>query len=226
MKLGRKENATRLNLQIALWFGVCVVLLVFFALESKFDGKHRFTVDVFDVKTGEHNVISLEPLSSSASILQIAKGVRGLAIDGHINTKADSKQFFAGKEVTGLNIASVFLDSFIHSKSVVSDLTTIDLLRLIVSSYSLSTSNIKAVSLVLPIADYETDKLLSSFFLDKTISQENVSIQIINGTEIPGFGNRLARVIVNSGGTVVSITTSALPVKNSRINYVGKKTYT
>lgn len=244
MKLGRREASARFNLQIALWFGICIVLLVFLSLifrfafiarDSKFDGKHRFTIDVFSIKTKEHSVISIEPLSSSASILQVS-GAESLNIgrilkfpvDGHItqNRQGNSQKLFRDKEISGSDIAFVLVDSIINSRKMSSDLTIIDLFRLVISFFNLSSANIKVLSLVLPIADYETDKLLSSFFIDTTVSLENVSVQIVNGTEISGLGNRLARVISNSGGNIVSVITSTSPIKHSQINYIGKKTYT
>jgi hypothetical protein len=67
---------------------------------------------------------------------------------------------------------------------------------------------------------------VSDLFKDNTIITENLNIQIINTTDIPGLGKQLERVIVNQGGNVISVTNSREPVKKSKIQYIGEKNYT
>ena len=68
--------------------------------------------------------------------------------------------------------------------------------------------------------------MVSSFFTDQQIALEKKRIQIINGTDITGAGNRLANVISNMGGDVVIVLTSDKEEPVSKIIYSGNKSYT
>ncbi|KKQ29054.1 MAG: hypothetical protein US43_C0009G0001, partial [Candidatus Levybacteria bacterium GW2011_GWA1_37_16] len=61
---------------------------------------------------------------------------------------------------------------------------------------------------------------------DTSIEKDHQTIRIINGTEVIGLGNRLARLITNMGGDVIIVATSDSLIKKSSILYIDKKTYT
>lgn len=242
MKQKKPSTVRAPNLKIVYWFGICIFLLVglslFFkvltvALRSHFDGKHRFSIDI--QSNSGRMIVSLEPLTSSESILKIPKDVHGtrigkllkIPIDGKIQLSNDyAEKLLEKKDITDSDITNFFTQTLFHYQSLDTDLTFIDLLRLFVSASTLSRPKVKVSSLVAPLNDYETDKVISALFNDSSVSQENVSIQIVNATSVSGLGNRLARLITNSGGTVVSVATSEVPVTKSRITYIGEKTYT
>lgn len=221
------------NLNVALWFGITVVFIILISLlfrfaavlfSSKFDGKHRFTVDI-QTPSAKHWLVSVEPISDTCSILQVSGThtrigkLLKVPVDGKIQLRSDS-------EISASNVAFIFLDTIYHYKSTDTNLTLVDLFRLSISAYALSPSAIKEASLTPPFNDYETDKLVSSLFKDSEIAREAVSIQVVNGTDITGFGNRLARLLSNNGGTVIAVSTAAESVQSSRITYIGHKTYT
>lgn len=227
------KNGDR-NLRVVLWFGISVALIILISVllrfaavlfASKFDGKHRFTVDI-QTPSAKHWIVSIEPISSSGSILEVS-GVRTRQIGKLLKIPTDGKIAQRNDaEVSENTIAFVFLDTILHYKNTDTNLTLVDLLRLSISSYGLSSSAVKVSQLALPVNDYETDKLMSTFFKDSEIAREAVSIQVINGTDVSGFGNRLARLLSNCGATVIAVSTASHTVKSSRITYVGKKTYT
>lgn len=91
---------------------------------------------------------------------------------------------------------------------------------------SVSDTNVSFEKIQLPLDDHALDTILSRIFTDSIIEEENQDIEIINSTEVSGLANRLARLITNMGGNVVSITTSKNPSNTSKILVSNKKKYT
>lgn len=56
--------------------------------------------------------------------------------------------------------------------------------------------------------------------------REKISIAIVNGTGVAGLGNRIARLITNIGGNVVSVSTSDNLISDSEILYSKENNYT
>ncbi len=62
------------------------------------------------------------------------------------------------------------------------------------------------------------DKEIKDLYKDNRIVDEHLLIEVLNGTDKPGLANRIARLIVNLGGTVVSIGNISKPVKNCQLS--------
>lgn len=61
------------------------------------------------------------------------------------------------------------------------------------------------------------DNLLSSIFIDDTVRNENIRLEVVNTTSYSGLGNRAARIITNIGGSVVSVASSDSPSQGCQI---------
>jgi len=228
----KKKAAKKNNLNIALFFLVSFLFLIFVSLiiklvivlkNSKFDGDHRFTVAV----SAKDNikVISFSPQEKSISILTVDGKVNenigkflAVPIDDHIVSNEIS--------ISRANITSNLLKSIIDLDKLKSKLTSIDILRLSYFTKSVPLTSIYEKKIIKDLDEYTRGVLVSSLFTDQQISTEKKRIQIINGTDITGVGNRLATVINNIGGDVVIVSTSERKEKVSKIIYSGNKSYT
>lgn len=226
----KKKKVQGHTLRLAITFFVLVGLLVAGSLlvklatvveKSRFDGMHRFTVEFKEEQSSQ--VVSFAPDTRSMSILKIqdipatfsAGKFLGIPIDARVKNRK-------GQEDIALELQSLL---FSYGK-VETTLTPIDILRLWLFAKGVSSSSLTLREVSPTLAQGSIDRISSSLFLNYSLSQENASIQIINGTGALGLGSRLARLITNMGGNVVSVETSDDPIRQSKITYQTKKTYT
>lgn len=228
----KKKSVKRNNLNIALFFLVSFLFLIFVSLiiklvivfkNSKFDGNHRFTIAVS--AKDNTKVISFSPQEKSISILSVDGKVNGnigkflaVPIDDYIVSDKIS--------VSRANITSSLLRSILDLDKFNSKLTSIDILRLSYFAKFVPLTSIYEEKISVDFDEVTRELLVSSFFTDQQISTEKKRIQIINGTDITGVGNRLATVISNMGGDVVIVSTSDKEEKVSKVIYAGSKSYT
>lgn len=231
-RIGSKEAAFLFFGFLATVLVASLILkLVSTIIESKFDGTHRFTILVKG--EGKQLVVSVEPVTNSVSLALISSQRnigRFLEIPIHANVfqgnRSDIENLFKKKENLEPKDVSLFLGKLMISRYQRSDMTMLDFIRVMAASYPVPKHLLKQKEIDLLINEYEIDKISSSLFLDKIIEQENASIEVMNGTEISGLGNRLARFISNMGGVVVSVKTSDRIQETSQIIYKGKRSYT
>jgi len=231
--MGKKKSAVKKNnLKIALIFLGIFLFLIFVSLiiklvivfqNSKFDGSHRFTIAV----SGKDNtkVISFSPQEKSISILYVDGKINenigkflAVPIDDYI---VSDKIYISRTNITSSLFRSILDLNKLHSK-----LTSIDILRLLYFAKFVSLTSVYEKKISTDLDEQTRELLISSFFSDQQISVEKKRIQIINGTDITGAGNRLATVISNMGGDVVIVSTSDREEKVSKIIYSGNKSYT
>lgn len=231
------KPAQKNNLRMVVIFliGVLVLLgislcfkVITLAVNSTFDGSHTFIFGVspHDKHVKKVTLISYAPDRGSIAVLRIAN-VSSIAeagkrlevpIDGYIttnNTTLFENDFGEDKEAV---LAET--KKFLFQSGNTTNSTFIDHLRLLLYANSVSSHNILSREVALPLDDTSLDKVAFFLFADQTISQEKASIAIINGTGIPGLGNRLARFISNMGGNVVSVSTAddILPVSTVAVS--------
>lgn len=198
----------------------------FMIAQSKYDAAHNFTVAVArDNKIQQ--IIGFNPSAGSVSILKIeGKGVdmatvtKELAVspEGRINSSLD----LAGRARAADIMSAVFL----NYPTLKTDMTLFDIGRLFFMANSVSAVNTEQQKIVLPVTDSQVDKIVKKLFTDDVLVSENVSVQIVNASDIPGMGKRFERVLSNIGSNVVSVTTSRNVEKSSRVEYAGEKSYT
>ncbi|HKC14939.1 MAG TPA: LytR C-terminal domain-containing protein [Patescibacteria group bacterium] len=224
----RKKKIKKGNLGIAAGFSFIVVGLIFFSFflrillllgESKFDGVNSFTAVAKEQNLRQ--VINFSPKSQSISILNLkdydnqnlAKSLE-IPIDGG---------FSSFEPLTAKNL-STQLSKNIFNLQNQKELNFLDFLRLFLFTNTVKLSSINEETISKKTNNQNLLSITSSFFADPAILEEKQNIEIINATETPGLGNRLANLLTNMGGNVILVTTEDLQDK-SQVQYV-KKTYT
>jgi len=226
----KKESRLR-NTKIAIIFFIFLAVIagvsgvfkiVAVVRAGQYDDSKRFTLSISSNKNLE--VISFSPRTKSIAVFKLDKNVvpgragqfLEIPIDGRITTNSlDLNQ----------KINSLFFRAVLNYKSLQTNLTIIDLLKLLFFTSSVPESAVSVKNISQGLTTEDMDKIVR-LVNDELIEKDNQTIQIINGTNIGGLGNRLARFITNMGGDVIIVATSDSPKMKSTIFYIGKKTYT
>lgn len=238
----KKKTEKSSNLGIAFLFVTLVFSLLIISIlfklislieKSKFDGKHSFNVSI-QRNNSDFAVVSFLPENKSMSFLKVTPDnssslkdlqekkigrILGIPLDGNIKF---NKPATAGNKDPKKEMQAALL----NYKNIETDLNIVDIVRLWMYSRGISSYLINVKEVKTGLEQGTIDKISSSLFNDLTLSSERKSIEIINGTEVPGLGNRLARVIGNIGGNVVAVSTSDRLLYKSEILYFGEKNYT
>ncbi|RJQ36581.1 LytR family transcriptional regulator [Candidatus Microgenomates bacterium] len=242
----KKKNIVNNNLKIAITFCVLVFFLIIISLffkvaaifqNSRFDGAHSFNLVIYDQKNAlkRNEVISFSPDKEEIAILDLVGDIKytevgktlEIPVDGLIGV--ENEDFYQiGK---GKALDKFFGEIVFRKKNIKTDLTIIDLAKLWFFTRSVPEGMIGYKQFSINSNDLESsesliDKIANQYFNDNSIFQEKYSIQIVNGTDVFGFGNRLARLVTNIGGNVVSVSSSDKVLENSEIIYSGNNSYT
>lgn len=228
MKQKKKKSS---NLGFAFIFCAAVFFLVLISFlikgiilvkNSTYDGEHRFNLAIFGQK--KTSVISFSPQNRSITILNldgnIPRGELGMDLELPIDATVQANNMTADKN----KIAAEISDILFHYRDASTNLTVIDAFRLFLfakdvpqgSIYERDLSSKDSISI---------NSFTSSFFIDPTISNEKVTIEIINGTSVYGLGNRLADLLNNIGADVVLVTSSDKQESSTKILYSGDLNY-
>jgi hypothetical protein len=227
----KKESRLR-NTKIAIIFFVFLAFFVSLSLifkivlivrNGQFDESKRFNLTISNNKTLE--VVSLSGSSKTITLFKLNGNIGSkeagqlleIPIDGFIvSSSLDLSQ----------RPDSLFLKSIFNAKTLQTNLTIIDLLKLMIFSKSIPSGLVNTKSISIDITPSESDKIVGHLVTDELIEKDNQTIQVINGTNIGGLGNRLARFLTNMGGDVIIVATGNRPKKDSTISYIDQKTYT
>lgn len=226
--MSRTKNGSNLKLAglfIVIVLGLILISGLFKLLliikESKFDGSHNFIVSF--VEKNRTQVVSFSPQSRTISILDIeSKYNNALAktlevpIDGIINLQTSDEN----------NISSALLKSAFSFGSSLKKITILDAFRLFLFYKTVPQNNIYKRQLSSDLNDAQKSTVISLSMTDTAVYQENQAIQVINASDVPGIGSRLATLVTNIGGNVVLVSTLDKTVQNSKIVYFGKESYT
>lgn len=205
-------------LGISLIFKTTIVVA-----NGQFDDSRRFTLALNDGKVTQ--IVSLSPKTKSLVVFKFKKNIKPsdagrfleIPIDGFIFSKSINLEE---------KISSLFLKTIPSFNKLETNFTLIDLLRLFNSTRGIADNLVTTKVIEGKENSFELDRVVSRLVSDDLVEKDNQTIKIINGTDIAGLGNRLARLLTNMGGDVIMVETSDLPVKKSVISYVDRKTYT
>lgn len=231
----RKQHHTQETTRIALVFCVFIVSLLAISVllrvaavvaKSRFDGAHRFTlafhanksdvVDIVSFAPERNEIVSLRLLGWGGEQENIGK-VLGLPIDGTVNTSFP---------ISSEDATTILWQTILSYQTVRTDTTFLDLARLLLFVRAVPLGNVTRKEVHRSLSELAFDKLSASLFGNATVIEERQSISIINGANIPGLGQRLARFVANMGGNVVSVTTGKQEASMSAVACREKKTYT
>lgn len=219
------------NTKVAIIFIAFVLLIVSISLifkfifvlrQSQFDDSKRFTIVVSSQTNLE--VISFSSVSRSISILKLGKNLGtpvnkflAIPIDGFV--KGDSLDL--NQKVDSLLPRMIF-----NYKKLQTNLTVIDCIKLFIFARSLLEREINERIISQDLSTEDIDNIVTRLVNDELIEKDGKTIQIINGTNVYGLGNRLARLVTNMGGDVIIVATANSPQKRSEISYIDNKSYT
>lgn len=226
----RKKKDQGKNTRIGVYFFVFILGIIFISLlfkgflvvkNSKFQNDSRFNFLISNNKDIE--IVSFLPQNHSVAVLKIEGEVENVhkflevPLDGEVR----SSSLDLGKPVP-----QVLSNIFLGAKNIKTNFTPLDLFRIFLFTKTTSPGNFTKRSVSANLDEAALDKISLILFSDPKIADENLSVEIINGTAEHGVGNRLARLISNISGNVVLVSTSPRQEDKSVILYFGKKTYT
>ncbi|MDP2585457.1 MAG: LytR C-terminal domain-containing protein [Candidatus Levybacteria bacterium] len=226
----QKESALS-NTKIAIVFFILLVFIVGISLTVKvitvlkngqFDSSKRFTLTIANGKNIE--VMSLSPDLKEIVVFKLNDNVNLVEAGRFLEIPIDG---FIVQNSLDLNqkVDSLFVKTILNYNKLKTNLTIIDLLKLTMLARAIPESSVN-VKMVGDANGLELDKVVGRLANDTSIEKDHQTIRIINGTEVIGLGNRLARLITNMGGNVIIVVTSDSLMKKSVILHIDEKTYT
>jgi hypothetical protein len=208
---------------------VCVSLVIkgiFIIQQSKFDSSHDFILAITKQEKVKQ-VIAFHPEVPALSVLtiqdanipywELSKNY-GITPDGYIQVSDDTN--------IGTDITTLMWSTLLHTADWQCNITIFDKIRLMLLSKAVTTNNKTVETISLLSQDPSVGTTVTNALTDQSIADENISIQIINATEITGFGQRLSRVLTNIGANVVDVSTAQNIQDKSTIQYYGDSSYT
>lgn len=229
MKRRSSEKKENQNLKIALFFFLGVFFLILLSISIKvitiarasiFDGIHQFTIAV--QKDTHITFLSFAPQANTIALLSVSGGKSIVDVERQVALPVDG--FLISSDFNQNDSLQHMLFSFVlHYRTTKTNLTVIDILRLLSFARGIGQSAITRQSISAQDDIKTTENAISSRFADQTISQENISLEILNGTDIAGLGNRLARLVTHMGGNVVFVSTTEKEKEQTRITFSGGK---
>ena len=226
----REKETALSNTKIAVIFFVFIIFVIGISLTFKFiavlrsgqfDNSRSFSIGMSDGKNAQLVILSRD--SKSITIFKLT-GIRAEEAGRTLRAPIDSF-ITSGSLDLNQKIDSLFLTLVTDYQKLKTNLTIVDLLRVNFFVRSIPQSSI-SIMVVKDLDKLTLDKVVNRLIADTFIEKDNQTIQIINGTSISGFGNRLAGLITNMGGNVIIVATENNPVKRSTISYIDKKSYT
>jgi hypothetical protein len=143
-------------------------------------------------------------------------------IEMNLGVPIDGFMYYPGDQdllTTVKNIRKNPMESLAFLKAVQSDLTPIELGKLVWGWWGVRLDKIKMVdlgasqitdSILLPDGSRALgmnkaliDQLMQKEFVDSGVSDEGLSISIYNSTDVPGLAEKAARIVTNLGGRVI-----------------------
>jgi len=228
--MARKKKDQGKNTKIGIYFFVFILGIIFISLlfkgflivkNSKFQDDSRFNFLISNNKESE--IISFLPQNHSISVLKVEGDVGNIhkflevPIDGEV---------ISASLVLNKPVPSIISNIFFGFKDIKTNFTVLDLFRIFLFTKTTSPGNFTTRNVSVNLDEAARDKISLILFSDPKISDENLSVEIINATAEYRVGNRLARLITNISGNVVLVSTSQNMQEKSVILYKGKKSYT
>ncbi len=223
-----------LGLVFFLLVGSFVSKIVTVAKQSLFDGEHRFTVLLQN-----NTLVSFAPDLKSISLLEV-EGINiadsqkisvilGVPVDGFVTFSSLIRE--DKSRVSNQYILSLLKQGVLQQGISQTNLTLFDFLRLwfftkSIPNYEVTYATYRIASPTEALSDLVLDKLVSSLFVDDALSSEKVSINIVNASGVTGLGNRIARILTNSGGNVIAVSTANDIIPKSEVRFIEKDSYT
>lgn len=227
------KNKTKSNLQFAGIFVVLVLCLIALSLllkvfftfrESKFDGQHNFIVAFVD--RNQTKLVAFSPQAKTISVLNINEGLSKDSLQEYLDVPIDGLVKTNKTNLQDADLPAILFDSALPFSESLDTMTQIDALRLSIFAKTVKAESVYDRDFSNDLNGAQKATLLSLTFTDPAIYQENLGVQIVNGTDVAGIGGRLALLISNIGGNPILVGTSDNLQPHSKIIYYQSKSYT
>jgi len=208
---------------LAFIVGISLMVKVIAVIKaSQFDNTKRFTLSLTNGKNIE--VISLSPRSEDVVVFKFNNNVKSSDVGRLLEIPIDGFIAFKSQDLNQ-KIDLLFKSAFFSYNNLKTNLTVIDLLKLATLTRAIPENSINIV-IIKDVSQLDLNKVVERLVTDAFIENDHQTIKIVNGTEVSGLGNRLARFVTNMGGNVIMVETESNKEKKSFISYTDKKTYT
>jgi len=142
----------------------------------------------------------------------------GIATDGFVQANEGIS--------SGTDISNLMWESITHMATWKSNLTILDKFRVLLFAKNVSINNKTIEQISLSNQTPNLNTIIATALNDQNISSENITIQIINATNVSGLGQRLGKILTNMGANVVDVASSEKTQQKSTIAYYGNDSYT
>lgn len=202
------------------------IKLVFVVQSSKYDGKHHFTLIVTKNQQVKE-ILAFSPQVPSLSVLRVRdENIAHISLGKEYGIAYDAQLEVKDSVSLKQETTATLWEALRNYTTISTDATFIDFIRLGLLSREILSSNKVIRDISLKDDSVEKTTLIARALNDPTISSENISIQIINASNVSGAAERLGRVLTNMGANVVDVSTSHTPLEKSEIQYFGERSYT
>lgn len=232
-KRENQESSDNKSIKKVILFCAIVVLLIIISLvirffivfkNSKYDGNARFTVAIVEKKS--FRIFSFDPGSNQIAVLTVGGKVPAEPPQRSVGAPIDGTVTVLDQLTIPSEPENALFTIITHPTQTRNDITGVDLIRLYWFAKTVSAKNVQEERITLPGSENDIDKTVSRLLEDTHIIDDNLSIEIVNGTDIPGMATRLERIISNAGGNVVAVSSSHEIERTSKIFYYQKPSYT
>lgn len=224
-KKQHNEKTLRLALFFTIIVGVCIVIslgikagLVF--ARSHFDGQHQFIMQI-DQSSQKSDVLIFNPDSRGIAILALSGKDAGMSAQQTIQLPIDATLHAQIPETDDQGFVHSILTSWEKN-----DLNFFDKIKLLLFTQTVTNDNITTIQIHLPADNLNFDSTLTNVATDKILYKEGVTIAIVNGSNVAGLGNKIAKLLTHIGANVISVTTADKTQNNSTLIYTGAQSYT
>lgn len=230
--MGRKRGVKKNNIKIGIVFFVIVIFFIIFSFlgktffyvkEGKFDDKYPFALSI--QRNSGFAVATFFPKQKYISLVNV-DGKTILSPSQFLAIPIDGKIKSDGLKLDVKNPSTFFLSLLMHRVKFETDLTLLDIGRLMFFSKLVDVGSNKSQDIGVNDLDSVKDKAVLALFADPDIVSENLRIEIENGTGVYGLGNSVGRKVSNMGGNVIFVSTADVIGEESQIYFFDRKSYT
>lgn len=166
---------------------------------------------------------------------QSAEFLMGIPVDGFFVVKTETSHFCERSDYLFTLSCSFYLLTESLRGNVDTNITSIDIARILFAGQIEGSGRGDKLSLldeveyieeeladgakVVRIRESSLDTVSKDLLSDSAIFNEALGVSLVNGTEVSGYGSRLARILTNAGAHIVSVSTPKEKVEQSMIEY-------
>ncbi|MGI8420623.1 MAG: LytR C-terminal domain-containing protein [Candidatus Levyibacteriota bacterium] len=235
MKKKSAQHQSSKSLKTFYIYSFIVFLLILISLivrgvilfeQNIFDPVHHFILTVQQKGTVKE-IISFNPQIPAVSVLRVDdKNIPYKTLAKEYGVPSDGYIQLDDSMPLTTDPTALMWTSIMHAATLDSNLTIFDSVRLFLMSKNVATNNEISTDVSLKNHNIMNTNEITQALTDLDIASESISIQIINATNITGMGQRLGRILTNTGANVVDVSSAKNSQKETTIAYFGDSSFT